>query len=103
MIRTIALLVSCFLLASSATSQRRAPRGSAGPRAPVVIPFELSERGHIFLRVRVNNSEPLWFVLDSGSGDTVLNNQLVKKLNLKVEAEGEASGDRKSTRLNSSH
>jgi hypothetical protein len=39
----------------------------------VVIPFELSQRGHIFLRARVNNSEPLWFILDSGSGDTVLN------------------------------
>jgi Aspartyl protease len=92
-IRTIALFLCCLLpaLSTSAIAQRRAQRASA-TRSPVVIPFELSERGHIFLHVRVNSSEPLWFVLDSGSGDTVLNNRLIKKLNLKVEAEGEAAG-----------
>jgi aspartyl protease len=88
MIRTLTLLLCCLLLSlnTTATAQRRARRG------PVVIPLELSERGHIFLRVRVNNSDPLWFIMDSGSGDTVLNNRLIKKLNLRVEAEGDASG-----------
>jgi hypothetical protein len=73
-------------------AQRRTLRRPPSAPEPIVIPFELSERGHIFLHVRVNNSEPLWFILDSGSGDTVLNNRLVKKLNLRIEAEGEAAG-----------
>jgi hypothetical protein len=30
------------------------------------IPFELNDN-HIFLQGRVNNSDPLWFVLDTGS------------------------------------
>jgi hypothetical protein len=57
-----------------------------------IIPIQLTERGHIFVPVRVNNSEPLWFVLDSGSSDTVLNKRLVEKLKLKIEAVGEAEG-----------
>ena len=89
MTRTISLIVGYLLLAScvGAMTQRQRTR-----RALVVIPFELSERGHIFLHARVNDSAPLWFILDSGSGDTVLNNKLIKKLNLKIEAEGEAAG-----------
>jgi Aspartyl protease len=83
-------LVLCFLLFSSYTNA--IAQGPGAKRRPVVIPFELSDRGHIFLRVRVNNSEPLCFILDSGSGDTVLSNSLIRKLNLKVEAEGQASG-----------
>src|ERR1041385_3080662 len=88
MIRTTTLLLCCVILGSSSSlsAQRRALHG------PVVIPFELSERGHIFLRARVNNSEPLWFILDSGSGDTVLDKRLVDKLKLRVEGEGEAAG-----------
>jgi len=88
MFKPITLFLCCLLLSHSTTVTAQRPAS----RAPVVIPFELSERGHIFLRVRVNNSEPLWFILDSGSGDTVLNYRLIKKLNLKIEAEGEASG-----------
>ena len=83
------LLIACMLLLGCAHAAAQ-PR--AAKSAFTVIPFELSERGHIFLRARVNNSEPLWFILDSGSGDTILNKRLIEKMKLKVEAEGEASG-----------
>jgi hypothetical protein len=56
------------------------------------IPLQLTKRNHIFVPVHVNNSEPLWFILDSGSGSTLLNKRLVKNLNLKVEAVGEVEG-----------
>jgi hypothetical protein len=84
-IRKTILLLGCLLF--SCLTWANAQRTGA-----TVILFELSDRGHIFLRVRVNNSEPLWFILDSGSGDTVLNNKLIKKLKLKVVAGGNASG-----------
>ena len=38
----------------------------------VRIPFEISGGGHIFLRVRVNDSGPLWFGLDSGAESTLI-------------------------------
>ena len=84
-------LILCFLLFSNANTQTLAKRRGSVIRTQV-IPIQLSERGHIFVPIRVNNSEPLWFVLDSGSSDTVLNKRLVQKLKLKVEAVGEAEG-----------
>ena len=33
--------------------------------AAIVIPFELVNR-HIFLKIKVNNSDPLWFIFDTG-------------------------------------
>lgn len=59
---------------------------------PRIIPIQLTERGHIFVTVRVNNSEPLWFILDSGSPVSLLDKNLIKDLKLKVEAVGEATG-----------
>lgn len=52
----------------------------------------MSERGHIFVPVRVNDSEPLWFVLDSGSSSSLIDKNLIESLKLKVEATGEATG-----------
>jgi hypothetical protein len=46
----------------------------------------------LFIPVQVNNSEPLWFVLDSGSSSTLLNKRVVNTLKLKVEGTGEAEG-----------
>ena len=84
-------LILCFSLFSSASAQTVSTRRGIVIR-PQVISIQLGERGHIFIPIRVNNSEPLWFVLDSGSSSTVLNKRLVEKLKLKVEAVGEAEG-----------
>lgn len=45
------------------------------------IPFEFVGN-HIYLRARVNDSEPLWFLLDSGAAASYLDGQRVKSLGL---------------------
>jgi len=84
-------LILCLSLFSSASAQTVAIRRGSVIR-PQVISIQLSQRGHIFVPIRVNNSEPLWFVLDSGSPSTLLKRRLVERLKLKVEAVGEAEG-----------
>ena len=44
------------------------------------IPFKLFNN-HIYLQARINNSKPLWFVLDTGAGD-ILDSEHAKSLNL---------------------
>jgi hypothetical protein len=36
-------------------------------KAPVTVPADVTGYGLIFLRTRVNNSQPMWFALDSGA------------------------------------
>jgi hypothetical protein len=55
--------------------------GGVRPQRPAFaarIPFEITGGGHIFLRVRVNGSEPLLFGLDSGAEGTLLNSRRYK-------------------------
>ena len=47
------------------------------------IPFELTGN-LILLQARLNESAPLWFILDTGATDTVIDSQLAKTLSLKV-------------------
>ena len=45
------------------------------------IPFELSGH-HIFLQCRVNGSEPLWFLLDSGASLSIIDDRRARNLRL---------------------
>jgi len=56
------------------------------------IPFELSNDGHIFLQVRVNNSEPLLFGLDSGFEQSAISTTMAKALNLKLYGNSQVTG-----------
>lgn len=67
------------------------------PAAPVVsIPFDLVGR-HIILKVKINNSQPLSFVLDTGDKYAIVNLDRAKELGLKLHGEvrvgGAGSGD----------
>lgn len=79
-------------------SLRVAAIGSAGDvrfskgSSALAIPFEFSEKGHMFLRVRVNNSEPLLFGLDSGFEQTAIATEQAKALGLKLYGEAKATG-----------
>jgi hypothetical protein len=46
------------------------------------IPFELSNN-LVLVQARVNDSAPLWFILDTGASSTVIDSQLAKALGLK--------------------
>jgi predicted aspartyl protease len=55
---------------------------------PVVVPIELHE-DHVYVSVQVNNSEPLWFLVDSGAAAPVnlLDRNVAERLRLPVEGE----------------
>ena len=48
------------------------------------IPFQ-EDDGHIFIQVRINNSEPLWFGLDTGAIRSSINKRTAQILGLKSE------------------
>ena len=47
------------------------------------IPFELAGN-LILLQARLNDSPPLWFIVDTGATDSVIDSQLAKQLRLKA-------------------
>src|SRR5437016_8843235 len=67
------------------------PTRFASGNSALRIPFELTSNV-IFLQVRVNGSEPLWFVLDTGAAGTVLDASRAKMLGLKVSGGGNIEG-----------
>ena len=74
------------------TRQQSAPliRFASGESA-LRIPFQLSSNV-IFLQVRVNGSEPLWFILDTGAAGTLLDTNRAQALGLKISGGGNVEG-----------
>ena len=64
---------------------------TASNQSLAIIPFELGDN-LAYLRVRVNGSAPLLFVLDSGAGVWVIDQSQAKRLNLKTEEQGKITG-----------
>ncbi|HEX7313643.1 MAG TPA: aspartyl protease family protein [Pyrinomonadaceae bacterium] len=87
-------LVSLVALCAAAHGQdtRRATVAKPPAAQPVArIPIELNGN-QIFLRVRVNGSEPLWFGLDTGASGTVINTTTAAALGLKLEGGHRTTG-----------
>ena len=61
------------------------------PAAPVVIPFELVMR-HVVVKVRVNNSRPLSFVLDTGASAAIVRMPTATELGLSLEGNVNTGG-----------
>jgi len=59
--------------------------------APITIPFELVVR-HIMVKVRINNSRPLSFVLDTGDQVGIVDIEVAKELGLKLQGEVHIGG-----------
>lgn len=91
-------LISALALAavSPAAAQKRrrgatarephntAPRHRfARGRAALRIPFE-PVRNFVFVQARVNNSQPLWFILDTGASASVINTRVAERLGLRA-------------------
>lgn len=79
------MLFSALLLA--VTAQFSAPNHS------VTLPAEYTSEHMPFIRVVVHGtSRPLWFVIDSGSSYTFLDQRVVKELGLKTHGSGTITG-----------
>jgi len=87
------ILITCLLvlIVHPGFAQRRTQSGAR------TVPLEVSPDGHIFLRVRVNDSAPVLFGLDSGFEQSAITAKQAKALNLKVYAEGQVAGSGENT------
>jgi hypothetical protein len=88
------LLVVVLLLwaAPSLTFQSTQSQAQSPIRSyPITIPFELVNR-HIVLKVQVDNSRPLSFILDTGDQLAIINLDRAKELGLKLEGEIHVGG-----------
>jgi hypothetical protein len=96
-VRRLSLSVLILLLSLSTQvdaqhARRNKVTRNSSPRPPKIrfisgnsslkIPFELSNN-LILVQARVNDSAPLWFILDTGASSTVIDSQLAKALRLK--------------------
>lgn len=59
--------------------------------APLVVPFELVTR-HILIRVKINNSDPLWFIFDTGDKVAIVDLGRAKSLGLNLQGEVNVGG-----------
>ena len=87
-IAAAALLV---VLAGTDAMPRGARLRASAAAEPVSIPFELASR-HIILKVTVNRSRPLSFVLDTGANSAIIRTDVAKELGLKLEGSVTARG-----------
>lgn len=81
-------LVNLHAASFKGASDKRFANGSSATAIPLVF----SAKGHMFLRVRVNNSAPLLFGLDSGFEQTAITSKQAKTLNLKTYGDTKATG-----------
>jgi Aspartyl protease len=88
-------LVFCFLIFSICANAVSAQSGSKN--GAQTIPIEISDGGHIFLRVRVNNSKPLLFGFDSGFEQTAITTKQAEALNLKLYGDTQVTGGGENT------
>ncbi|MBL7960010.1 aspartyl protease family protein [bacterium] len=65
--------------------------GPIVPEAGVVIPFEWVSN-HIVMKVKINNSRPLSFLLDTGNKYAIVELETAKELGLTLEGEVEVKG-----------
>ncbi len=88
---SIIFIVSLNVMNSAAASEVRFKSG----RSALKIPFKLFNN-HIYLRVSVNGSAPLWFVLDTGAPN-ILALKHARALRLKLISAGQTSGSGEKT------
>lgn len=65
--------------------------GRNAVKLPLSIPFDFFSN-QILLKVSVNGSEPVWFILDSGASGCVIDAGHAQKLEIKAEGEKQGHG-----------
>ena len=83
------LLIALAIAAQPSRAIQTAPKASTD--APISIPFELVTR-HVVVKVKINNSRPLSFVLDTGDKVGIVDTDVAKELGLKLEGQVSLGG-----------
>jgi hypothetical protein len=83
------LLIALAIAAAPSRAIQTTPKPTT--RSSVVIPFELVTR-HILVKVRINNSRPLSFVLDTGDQVGIVDTEVAKELGLKLRGQVQIGG-----------
>lgn len=91
MIRRRLITLVLFLVCGAAGASPRIVPAAQKAADPVVIPFELVTR-HILIRVRINNSDPLWFIFDTGDKVAIVDLGRAKSLGLSLQGEVNVGG-----------
>lgn len=84
-------LVFVLSLASVASEKRMAASKPAAFAPPITIPFNLVNR-HVVMQIKVNNSRPLSFVLDTGDKFAIIDIARARELGLKLKGEVRMGG-----------
>jgi Aspartyl protease/PDZ domain len=85
----LAFVVAALSLATAAS--RTTQLTSTPAPAEATIPFELVNR-HVIIQVKVNNSRPLSFVLDTGDKFAIIDLERAKELGLSLQGELRVAG-----------
>ena len=91
MIRRRLITLALFLLFDAEGASPRIVPAAQKAADPLVIPFELVTR-HILIRVKVNNSGPLWFIFDTGDKVAIIDLERAKSLGLSLQGEVNVGG-----------
>lgn len=89
--RLIALLVIVVCVMAGASHQVAAAARKSPQASPVVIPFEMVTR-HIMIKVKINNSAPLSFILDTGDKVVIVDLARARSLGLNLQGEVHVGG-----------
>ena len=87
----LGLIVFGLLLPTVASRTIQSNSNVLGPSSAVTIPFELVNR-HVVIKVKVNNSRPLSFVLDTGDKFAIIDLDRAKELGLTLQGALSAGG-----------
>ena len=82
----IALVALVVLVAGQSRQEPVADSRPAAEPKPTAIPFELSSNKP-FVQVRVNDSDPLWFIFDTGAGGYCITRKRADLMGLELEGE----------------
>jgi hypothetical protein len=85
------LILNLLLATAMLTPAAPAPQSAKPATQPITIPFELVTK-HIVLKVSVNNSRPLSFVLDTGDKYAVIDLDRAKELGLNLQGQVRVGG-----------
>ena len=88
------LITFVLVILSLATASSRAPQTTSKPPAAgsqISIPFELVVR-HIVIKVKIDNSRPLSFVLDTGDKVAIVDSDRARELGLKLRGQIRVGG-----------